>query len=180
MSASRDRRRDPARAPVRPAPAAAGGPPALQRLASAIGNAAMSRFAESGSGLLPGGTVHPDVEAAISAARGSGSSLDPGVRDRVGPAIGDALSDVRVHHDASADTMARSVSARAFTVGSDVFFAKGEYRPGTASGDRLLAHELTHVAQQRGGAQSGPLRVTEPGGALEAEADAVSDELGGA
>ena len=155
------------------------GEQALQRLASSIGNAAMARFAESGSGLLPGGTVHPDVEAAIASRRGTGSSLDHGARTRIGSALGDAFGDVRVHHDAAADTLAHSVDARAFTVGSDVFFAKGQYQPGTAGGDQLLAHELTHVVQQRGASTGGPLRVTDAGGPDEVEAEAAARELGG-
>jgi hypothetical protein len=150
---------------------------ALSKLAAIAGNAAFARFAEPGSGLLPGGRVHPDVETAIAAARGGGRGLDAPVRDRVGDALGDPLTDVRVHADDGADALARSVSARAFTTGTDIFFAHGEYRPQTATGDALLAHELTHVVQQRGGATTGPLTVTDPGGALEAEANATAREL---
>jgi hypothetical protein len=86
---------------------------------------------------------------------------------------------VRVHDGRQADQLARSVSARAFTVGSDLFFAEGEHRPGTASGDRLLAHELAHVVQQRGAPAGGPLTVSQPGDALEHEADRAADELAG-
>jgi hypothetical protein len=73
--------------------------------------------------------------------------------------------------------LTRSVSARAFTTGADIYFGRGEYRPGTSAGDELIAHELTHVVQQRGASASGPLSVTEPGDALEAEADAAAREL---
>ena len=90
--------------------------------------------------------------------------------------LGD-LSDVRVHADDSADTLNRSVSARAFATGTDVYFAKGEYNPGSDSGDRLIAHELAHVVQQRGASASGPLSVSQPGDALEREADEVADRL---
>jgi uncharacterized protein DUF4157 len=178
MSTERDRRHrhDQEHEPARRS--AAGGE-ALKRLASSIGNAAMARFAESGSGLLPGGTVHPDVDAAITSRRGAGSALDPGARTRIGSALGDSFSDVRVHNDTTADTLARSVEARAFTVGADVFFAKGEYQPGTASGDHLLAHELTHVVQQRGASTGGPLRVTDAGGTDEVEAETAARGLGG-
>jgi hypothetical protein len=151
----------------------------LRTVASNAGNAAFARFAEPGSGILPGGRVHPDVESAIATARGGGRALDAPVRDRVGEALDDPLTDVRVHADAHADALARSVSARAFTTGTDIFFARDEYRPQTASGDALIAHELTHVVQQRGGPVTGPLTVTEPGGALEAEAEATARELGG-
>ena len=179
MSGAREheRRPRPAAEPDRGAPRTHAA--ALQRVASNIGNAAFARFAEPGSALLPGGRVHPDVEAAIAAARGHGGALDATVRERVGATLGDPLADVRVHADERADTLARSVSARAFTTGADIFFARGEYRPRTASGDALLAHELTHVLQQRGSPTTGPLTVTDPAGALEAEADETARELGG-
>ena len=150
----------------------------LRTVASNVGNAAFARFAEPGSGILPGGRVHPDVESAVGTARGRGSPLDGAVRERVGEALGDHLADVRVHADEHADALARSVSARAFTTGTDIFFARGEYRPQTTGGDALLAHELTHVAQQRGSPTTGPLTVTDPAGALEAEADATARDLG--
>lgn len=176
MSRERVRAQDRALEPRRVRPATRAD--VLRKLASNIGNAAFARFAEPGSGILPGGRVHPDIESAIGAARGHGTVLDGAVRERVGGALGDSLADVRVHADEPADALARSVSARAFATGTDIFFARGEYRPQTASGDALLAHELTHVVQQRGSPTSGPLTVTDPGGALEAEADATARELG--
>ena len=166
-----DRADEPAREPATPVDA-------LRKVASNAGNAAFARFAAPGSGLLPGGRVHPDVESAIATARGHGRVLDGPVRERVGEALADPLTDVRVHADERADTLARSVSARAFTTGADIFFARGEYRPRTASGDALLAHELTHVVQQRGSPTTGPLTVTDAGGALETEAEAMARELG--
>jgi uncharacterized protein DUF4157 len=172
-----EREREGAAEPRRESPTTL--PDALRTAASNVGNAAFARFAEPGSGILPGGRVHPDVESAITAARGHGRALDATVRDRVGGALDDPLADVRVHADESADALARSVSARAFTTGADIFFARGEYRPQTGSGDALLAHELTHVVQQRGGPTTGPLTVTDPGGALEGEAEATARELGG-
>jgi hypothetical protein len=151
-----------------------------ERLASGVGNRAFGvLIAREGAGILQDGTVHPDVHATIAGRRGGGGALDAGARERFAPSLGDSLSDVRVHTDAGADALARSVSARAFTTGSDVFFASGEYRPGTGEGDRLLAHELTHVVQQRGAPTSGPLAVSEPGDAQETEADAVARELTG-
>jgi hypothetical protein len=154
--------------------------PALTRMASAVGNRNFTRTIarmRDGEGILPGGVVHPDVQAAIGAARGSGRTLDNGTSSRVGSALGDSLGDVRVHADEHAAALARSVSARAFTVGSDIFFGSGEYSPATASGGELLAHELTHVVQQRGAPESGPLTVSQPGDALEREAEAAAREI---
>lgn len=149
----------------------------LSALTSAIGNVAFSAFAQNGAGLLAEGRVHPDVEQAIARTRGAGTAVDREVRDRAAPMLGDSLDDVHVHTGATADALTRSVSARAFTTGADIYFGRGEYRPGTSAGDELIAHELTHVVQQRGASTSGPLTVTEPGDALEAEADAAAREF---
>jgi hypothetical protein len=154
-------------------------PDPVERLASSVGNRAFAALARQGDGILPDGRAHPDVEAAIAASRGGGRALDGAARERMAPGLGDPLTDVRVHDGPDADGLARSVQARAFAVGSDLFFAAGEHRPGTAEGDRLLAHELTHVVQQRGAPTGGPLTVSEPGDALEREADRAADELSG-
>lgn len=163
----------------KPAPAPQQELSAPERLASSMGNQAFTTLARQGSGILPDGRAHPDVEQTIARTRGGGGSLDSGVADRVGSKLGDDLSDVRVHTDDTADKLANSVSARAFTTGSDVYFAKGEYNPGSGSGDQLLAHELSHVVQQRGAPTSGPLEVSQPGDALEAQADEASRAAGG-
>jgi Domain of unknown function (DUF4157) len=152
-------------------------PDPVRRIAAAIGNRGFARTVarmRDGEGILPGGVVHPDVEVAIAAARGGGSALDRSVGARVGAALGDPLSDVRVHTGGAAAALARSVSARAFTVGTDIFFGAGEYRPATPAGRDLLTHELVHVVQQRGAPSSGPLTVSQPGEALEREAEDVA------
>ncbi|HMO00539.1 MAG TPA: DUF4157 domain-containing protein [Miltoncostaeaceae bacterium] len=154
-------------------------PDPLERVASSVGNRGFAELARHGEGILPDGRAHPDVERAIAARRGGGRALDPGVRGRMAPGLGDDLGDVRVHDGPEADALARSVQARAFAVGSDLFFADGEHRPGTAAGDRLMAHELTHVVQQRGAPADGPLTVSQPGDASEREADRAADELAG-
>ena len=94
--------------------------------------------------------------------------------ERLSPSLGD-LSDVRVHTDSTADDLNHSVAARAFATGIDVYFAQDQYKPGTSDGDHLIAHELAHVVQQRGAPTSGPLTVSNPGDAMETEADAVAD-----
>jgi hypothetical protein len=65
------------------------------------------------------------------------------------------FSQVKVHNDAVSDQLNQSIQARAFTTGQDVFFRGGEYNPGSRGGQELLAHELTHVVQQSGGALHG-------------------------
>ena len=62
--------------------------------------------------------------------------------------MGSDFSSVRIHTGQESDSLNRSLSARAFTTGSDIFFRSGEYNPGSTQGQQLLAHELTHVVQQ--------------------------------
>ena len=149
-----------------------------QRVASSVGNQAFVALARQGAGILPDGRAHPDVEQTIARTRGGGQALDSSTRT-TGSRLGDSLGDVRVHTDETANALAASVSARAFTTGNDLYFAKGEYSPGSGSGDRLLAHELSHVVQQRGAPTEGPLTVSQPGDALEQEADQASGGIYG-
>jgi outer membrane protein OmpA-like peptidoglycan-associated protein len=147
-------------------------------LASSLGNRAFTAgIAGEFNGVDAGGVVHTDVARAIAGNQGSGRALDASVRQRVAPLVGDPLTDVSVHADDTADMLARAVSARAFTTGTDVYFAAGEYRPGTNDGDALLVHELAHVAQQRGASTVGPLTVSEPGDPMEVAAEEIARNL---
>lgn len=105
----------------------------------------------------------PSVEAGIRSARGSGSPLPAATRGRMEQGFGRDFSAVRVHDDTRAAQLNEGVNARAFTTGSDIFFARGAYAPGTSSGDRLLSHELAHVAQQTGPGQVQPKRIQRNG-----------------
>jgi hypothetical protein len=97
-----------------------------------------------------GGAADPAVEQAIGRARGAGRGrpVPAGVRERMERVSGADLGGVRVHATAEADRLTDALGARAFTVGADVFVRRSEYRPGSAGGDALLGHELTHVVQQ--------------------------------
>jgi Domain of unknown function (DUF4157) len=174
-------REAPARTIEAPAPTRADSPRSpIERLAGGLGNQGFGRLLarlEEGGGILAGGRVHPDVQAAIAASRGAGQPLDRQVSEHLEPSLG-GLEDVRIHTGEGAAALARAVSARAFTVGSDIFFGDGEYRPGSSEGQQLIAHEAAHVAQQRGAPDSGPLIVTQPGDAYEREAEAVARGLG--
>lgn len=143
----------------------------VERLAAAVGNQAFSVLARDGAGILPDGTAHPDVAAAIARRRGYGEPLEEGVRDELAGKLGDSFHDVRIHKDGEADAIARSVSANAFTTGTDVYFADGQFNPDSPDGKKLIAHELAHVVQQRGAPTSGPLRVSQPGEPLELDAE---------
>ena len=92
---------------------------------------------------------------------GGGSPLEPGVRGFMEQRLGHDFTDVRVHTGGKADESARSISAQAYTVGSDVVFRGGAYQPGTPTGQRVIAHELAHVVQQKAGPVAG---TPAPGG----------------
>jgi hypothetical protein len=82
--------------------------------------------------------------------RSPGQPLDQATRAFFEPRFGYDFSHVRVHTDTPATESAAAIKARAFTVGSDIAFGAGEYAPQSAAGQKLLAHELTHVIQQDG------------------------------
>lgn len=92
----------------------------------------------------------PDLEASINQARGGGVAIADNIREPMEQAFGADFSGVKVHTDGQSDHLNRSIQARAFTTGQDVFFRQGEYNPGSRGGQELLAHELTHVVQQNG------------------------------
>lgn len=78
----------------------------------------------------------------------SGRALPPSVRAFFEPRFGADFASVRIHDGETASRLAASINARAFTMGRDLVFGAGQYRPDAVSGRRLLAHELTHVLQQ--------------------------------
>jgi hypothetical protein len=83
--------------------------------------------------------------------RSPGRPLDPATRAFMEPRFGHDFSRVRVHTDGRAAESSRSIEARAYTAGADIVFGAGQYSPHTETGRHLLAHELTHVLQQRRG-----------------------------
>lgn len=98
----------------------------------------------------PAPSITPKVSANIHAMKGSGQPLPEATRAAFEPRFGYDFSHVRVHTDTPATESAAAIKARAFTVGSDIAFGAGEYAPESAVGQKLLAHELTHVVQQDG------------------------------
>jgi len=96
----------------------------------------------------------------------AGRPLDATTRDFFEPRFHQDFSQVRVHTGGAAASSAEALAARAYTAGHDIVFANGQYAPHSSAGQRLLAHELTHVVQQRA---SGPRldryeETTEPQG----------------
>lgn len=103
----------------------------------------------------------PVQQVAAAATRGSGQSLPDRTQSFFKERIGADFSDVQIHTGGEADAAARSINARAYTLGSDVVMQSGEYRPHSREGKRLLAHELTHVLQQSGARRSASFSATE-------------------
>jgi rubrerythrin len=94
--------------------------------------------------------VTDEIEMRINSAKGSGQPLASEVKKPMEQAFGADFNDVKVHTNTEADTLNKQLNAKAFTTGTDIFFRDGEYSPGSDGGNKLIAHELTHVVQQTG------------------------------
>lgn len=132
---------------------------ALERQADAVADSLTSGGARAtvsragpGSGV---GVNDGPVLAGLHGLEGGGHALPSPQRAALEEGLGMNLGGVRVHTSMADGALARELGARAFTVGEHVVFAPGQYAPGTGAGDRLLAHEVTHVAQQAGSRGTG-------------------------
>ncbi len=105
------------------------------------------------------GSLSAATESSIQRMRGRGRPLPDATRSHMQSRMGRDLGSVRIHSGGEASAAARALGARAFTVGNDVFFGAGEYRPESRPGQRLLAHELTHVVQQGADGRVQPSRI---------------------
>lgn len=111
---------------------------------------------------------------------GGGSPLAPDVREDMESRLGADFSDVRVHTGGTAASSAAAVGAHAYTVGRDVVFGAGRFDTTSTAGRTTLAHELTHVVQQRSGPVSGTptgdgVSISDPGDRFEREATANAE-----
>jgi hypothetical protein len=124
-------------------PATSRAPPRIQRFTGQAGTAA--------------GTAPASVDRVLAR---SGRPLDAALQQDMESRFGHDFSRVRVHSDSAAEQSAREISAHAYTVGHNIVFGQGRYAPETHAGQRLLAHELTHVVQQSAavGAHSGSVQ----------------------
>jgi len=120
-----------------------------------------------------GGAREKSDPEAIRYQLGLGHPLDADVSSRMGSAFGTDYSHVRVHTDADAAALSDGMNARAFTVGENIAFGSGEYKPGTPVGDAIIAHELAHVIQQ--GRASPGVAAKEKGGAGQAALEEDAD-----
>lgn len=124
---------------------------------------------------LGGAAIPAEVLSALRRRSGAGQPLPAQISEPIGAELGHDLSNVRVHVDAEADSIARSVQSVAFSYGTDVYFAAGSYRPHDTGGQHLLAHELAHVAQSGTSQQAGTVgRADDP---AETAADRTADRV---
>ncbi len=147
------------------------GPEGMLGLQRAVGNAGVGSLVEEERS-----PVHDVVSS------GGGSPLDTSTRADMESRFGADFSDVRVHTDGAAHESAKSVNAQAYTVGSNIVFQRDKYDPSSAGGQHMLAHELTHVVQQRSGPVEGTdagggVKVSDPSDRFEREAVANADRL---
>jgi hypothetical protein len=147
-------------------------PPPLQR---SLGNRAVGTLlaqldARAGESAR---TVAPPVQQPPEAALGT-PLLDPTLRAPMECAFGTSFADVNVHTGPVAAAAADALGASAYTVGRDIVFGAGQFDPASTEGRMLIAHELTHIVQQRGATRSGPSAETE---AADTEADSAAEKV---
>lgn len=148
------------------------GPAGLLGLQRAVGNAGVG-------GLVSEEERSPVLDVVGS---GGGSPLDADTRADMESRLGHDFGDVRVHTDSRAHDSARAVNAHAYTVGSNIVFQRDKYDPSSNEGKTMLAHELTHVVQQRSGPVDGSpagggIQVSDPSDRFEREAAANADRV---
>ena len=146
------------------------GQASVLRLQRAAGNAGVAQ-------LLDGETEQESPVKEV-VGRGGGTPLEPAVRQRMEASFGTDFSDVRVHAGGTAAASAQAVDAHAYTVGNEIVLGDGQ-TPGSASHERTLAHELTHVVQQRSGPvdgtpMAGGISVSDPGDRFERAAETTA------
>jgi hypothetical protein len=186
--ASRREATEPAGGGPGQAPLARGAPldPAtVLRLQRASGNASVAALVEGRRPVLQRSASSGEDEERSPVldvvGRGGGHPLEPELRSDMEQRLGHDFGDVRVHSDGPAGQSAQSVGAHAYTVGSEVVFQPSSWAPGTPDGRRMLAHELTHVVQQRSGPVDGTptdggVSVSHPSDRFEQEAARVSEQ----
>jgi Domain of unknown function (DUF4157) len=151
-------------------------PDALAHLQRAVGNSGLNAAMHDDEAPAPPSPVHGVVSS------GGGRPLEPEVRADMESRLGHDFGDVRVHNDGPAHDSAVAVNAHAYTVGSNIVFQRDRYDPSSSQGQVTLAHELTHVVQQRSGPvdgtpAAGGIKVSDPGDRFEREAAANAERV---
>jgi uncharacterized protein DUF4157 len=152
------------------------GPAGVAGLQRIVGNETVSRLVEDEREAGPQQSPVHDV------INSGGESLPADTRSEMEGRLGADFSDVRIHNDGRAHESAKSVNAHAYTVGSNIVFQRDAYDPASTAGRTTLAHELTHVMQQRNGpvdgeAAPGGIRVSDPSDRFERAAVANAEHV---
>jgi hypothetical protein len=152
------------------------GPAGVAGLQRIVGNETVSRLVEDEREAAPEKSPVHDV------INSGGEPLAADTRAEMEGRLGADFSDVRVHTDSRAHDSAKAVNAHAYTVGSNIVFQREAFDPSSHSGRTTLAHELTHVMQQRSGpvdgeAQAGGIRVSDPSDRFERAAVANAETV---
>ncbi|MFD7517059.1 DUF4157 domain-containing protein [Streptomyces niveus] len=151
----------------------------LQR---AVGNGALGPVIQRARGATPDQAEEERRSPVHDVVSSGGSPLDAETRTDLESRMGADFSDVRIHNDSAAHESAKGVGAHAYTVGNNVVFQRDAYDPSSPQGRTTLAHELTHVIQQRQGPVEGTeapggIRVSDPSDRFEREAVANADRV---
>ncbi len=150
---------------------------AQQQLGNQVVQCALDKNERRKSLTDEGGYLRSNISDTIQQKRGGGSPLPDTLRKDVSKRFKRNFEDVRIHTDEQADQLSRTVNARAFTIGKDIFFKRGVFSPGSSQGRETLMHELTHVVQQSGGKNSsGRLKLGAPDSAHEKQADSIGKQ----
>jgi Domain of unknown function (DUF4157) len=152
------------------------GPDALLHLQRSAGNGGVAQLLGEDQEAADGSSVKDVV------GRGGGQPLDDGLRTDMEGRFGTDFGGVRVHTDGQAATSAGAVNAHAYTVGNDIVFGGGRYDPASQTGQRTIAHELTHVVQQRSGPvdgtpAAGGIQLSNPADPFEQAAERNADRV---
>ena len=148
----------------------AAGPAGVMGLQRAVGNAGTAAVIDEERS-----PVHDVVSA-------GGTPLPGDLRTDMEGRFGTDFGDVRVHNDGAAHDSAKSVNAQAYTVGSNIVFQRDKYDPASEAGKHMIAHELTHVVQQRNGPVDGSdagggVKISDPSDRFEQAAVSNADRL---
>ncbi|TRV80668.1 DUF4157 domain-containing protein [Streptomyces sp. 130] len=149
-----------------------------------VGNAALGPVIQRARAAAPEQAEEAEPRSPVHdvISSGGGTPLDTETRTDLENRMGADFSDVRIHNDAAAHESAKGVGAHAYTVGNNVVFQRDAYDPSSPQGRTTLAHELTHVIQQRSGPVEGTeapggIRVSDPSDRFEREAVANADRV---
>ncbi|MCX4445318.1 DUF4157 domain-containing protein [Streptomyces sp. NPDC058369] len=149
-----------------------------------VGNAALGPVIQRARAAAPEQAEETEPRSPVHdvIASGGGTPLDTETRTDLESRMGADFSDVRIHNDSAAHESAKGVGAHAYTVGNNVVFQRDAYDPSSSQGRTTLAHELTHVIQQRNGPVEGTdapggIRVSDPSDRFEREAVANADRV---